>query len=185
MELLKTATDWAKAEVFSSSFFILFGLLFMVLSLCFWHFGKTEIARAYIVPASVAGGLLLIIGVGLVYANQTRITDFEKAYHEDASAFVASELNRAEGTLQEYKTVAFTAIPILLAACALLLLFMNPPQWRASLISAMAMLVVILLIDGTAQGRIKTYHEQLKQMEKSQLAPSTEKMPFSNKQHGS
>jgi hypothetical protein len=30
MDILKSATDWAKAELISTPFFILFGLLFMV-----------------------------------------------------------------------------------------------------------------------------------------------------------
>ena len=181
MELLKTAIDWAKAEVFSTSFFILFAILFMLASGCFWQLGKTEIARAYILPTAIAGILLFIIGAGLVYTNQTRISQFEKANKEDMTAFLASEIERADRTLQEYKTVVFTAIPIIIAACALLLVFFHSPKWKASLITSMAMLIVILLIDGTAQGRIKAYYKHLIQMEKSQLTPSTEKTPTKNK----
>ncbi|MGP6086327.1 hypothetical protein [Antarctobacter jejuensis] len=70
MDILKTATDWAKAEVFSSSFFILFGAAFLVASFGFWHMGKTDMAKAYVIPTLVAGGLLLILGGGLVYGSQ-------------------------------------------------------------------------------------------------------------------
>jgi len=161
MDILKVATDWAKAEVFSTPFFILFGVVFMLTSLGFWQLGKTDMAKAYIVPALVAGGLLLIIGLGLFFTNKSRLTQFELDYQNDPSAFVATELKRAESTIKEYKTVVFTAVPLIIAACALLLLFMNSPVWRASLITAIAMLVVILLIDGTAQARIDAYHKQL------------------------
>ncbi len=65
METLKAATDWVKAELFSTPFFILFGLVFMAVSLGFWKLGKTDMARAYIIPTLVAGVLLLIIGLGL------------------------------------------------------------------------------------------------------------------------
>jgi hypothetical protein len=161
MDILKVAIDWAKAELFSTPFFILFGLVFLTMSLGFWQLGKTDIAKAYVIPSLVAGLLLVIVGAGLYYTNTMRITQFEAAYQQDAVAFVTSEIERAESTLKEYKNVVFTAIPLIIAACALLLLFMNTPLWRASLISAMAMLVVILVIDGAAQARISDYHQQL------------------------
>ena len=161
MELLKTATDWAKAEIFSSSFFILFGILFISFSIGFWQLGKTEIARAYIIPMLVAGILLLIIGIGLCYTNISRITEFETAYNTDPSAFVESELARADSTLKEYKNVVFTAIPIIIAVCALVLIFVNTPIWRASMITTIAMMVIILMVDGTAYGRIDAYKKKL------------------------
>jgi len=161
MEILKTATEWAKAEVFSSAFFIAFGVIFVLASLGFWQLGKTDLARAYIIPTSVAGALLLIIGFGLVYANQTRMIEFETAYHTDAIAFIHSEMARTQSTLKEYKTIVFTAIPLIILACALGIVFTSTPMWRASLITSIAMLVVILLIDGTAQARILAYSEQL------------------------
>jgi len=165
MDILKAATDWAKAELFSTPFFILFGVVFMAASLGFWQLGKTDIARAYIIPTLIAGILLLTIGLGLFFTNKSRITQFETTYNTDASAFVASEIVRAERTLKEYENIVFTAIPLIIAACAMVILFVNTPIWRASLITTIAMLVVILLIDGTAHARIDTYHKQLLSIE--------------------
>lgn len=161
MDLLKTATDWAKAELFSTPFFILFGVAFMVASLGFWQLGKTDMARAYIIPTLVAGALLTIIGLGLFFNNKSRITQFKTAYTTDAQAFVQSELKRVDSTLKEYNNVVFTAIPLIIAVCALIIVFMNSPIWRASMITTIAMLVIILLIDGTAHARIEAYKEQL------------------------
>ncbi len=166
MDILKTATDWAKAELFSTPFFMLFGVLFMVASVGYWQLGKTEMARAYIIPTLVAGALLFIIGCGLFFTNKSRITQFETAYKSDASAFVASELARAEATLKEYQTIVFKVIPIIITVCALVMLFIDKPIWRASMITIMAMMVVILLIDGTAHARIDAYHKQLLLVEK-------------------
>jgi len=165
MDILKAATDWARAELFSTPFFILFGIVFMVASLGFWQLGKTDMAKAYIIPTLVAGALLTIIGLGLFFTNKSRITQFETAYNTDASAFVASEIERAESTLKEYKNVVFTAVPLIIAACALVILFVNTPIWRASMITTIAMLVVILLVDGTAHARIDAYHKQLLSVE--------------------
>ena len=161
MDLLKAATDWAKAELVSTPFFMLFGLLFMATSLGFWQWGKTDIARAYILPTLIAGSLLFIIGLGLFYTNKTRITQFEMAYNENRTAFLDAEIERAEATLKEYKTIVFTAIPIIIVLCALGILFLEQPHWRASLITTLGMLFVILLIDGSAHARIADYHKIL------------------------
>lgn len=161
MNILKAATDWAKAELVSTPFFAISGVVFIAISIGFWQVGKTDLAKAYIVPTLVAGTLLIIIGLGLFFTNKARITQFEKAYQEDAPAFVASEIVRAEATLKEYKNVVFTAIPIIIIACALVLFFVNAPIWRASMITTIAMLSVILLIDGLAHARMAEYNQQL------------------------
>ena len=165
MEILKLATEWAKVEVFSTRFFILFAILFLIASIGFWQLGKTDIARAYVIPTLIAGVLLLTIGLGLFYANKSRITEFETAYNRDSLAFFESEIARVESTLKEYKTVVFKAIPIIIIVAALLIIFINTPTWRAISITTIAMLTVILLIDGTAQARIEAYHKELKLVE--------------------
>jgi len=161
MDILKSATDWAKSELISTPFFVLAGVVFLAISVGFWQVGKTDLAKAYIIPTLIAGGLLVIIGLGLFFTNKSRITQFEKAYQEDKVAFVASELDRADATLKEYKNVVFTAIPLIIVACALVLFFVHAPVWRASMITTMAMLSVILLIDGLAHARIADYNQQL------------------------
>ncbi|MBS9461577.1 hypothetical protein KIM67_04085 [Flagellimonas sp. 389] len=161
MELLKLATEWAKSEVFSTRFFIFFAILFLIASIGFWQLGKTDLAKAYIIPTLVAGLLLMTIGLGLFYTNKSRITQFKKAFNSDTPAFFLSEIERSESTLKEY-TVVFKAIPILIIVAALLILFINTPTWRAVSITTIAMLIVILLVDGTAYARIEAYRKELK-----------------------
>lgn len=161
MDILKEATDWAKAELISTPFFVLFGVVFIAAGFGLWQVGKTDLAKAYIIPTLVAGALLTIIGLGLFFTNKSRITQFEKAYEKDALAFVTSELERSEATLKEYKNVVFTAIPLIIVACVLVFHFVNTPIWRASMITTIAMLVVILVIDGLAHARINEYNKQL------------------------
>lgn len=163
MDILKIAIDWAKAELVSTPFFILFGVIFMVSSVCFWQVGKTDLAKSYILPTLIAGSLLTIIGLGLYFTNKSRITQFEQAYNQDVKGFVSAELDRTEATLKEYKNVVFTAIPIIIGACVLILYFVDRPVWRSSMITSIAMLTVILLIDGLAHARINDYNKQLQE----------------------
>jgi len=161
MGVLNLATEWAKAEVFSTRFFIIFATIFLFAGLGFWQLGKTELAKAYIIPTIVSGVLLMTIGLGLFFTNKSRITQFETAFKSDASLFVESEIYRTESTLKEY-TVVFKVIPIIIIVAAVLIVFLNSPTWRAIGITTIAMMTVILLIDGTAHARIDTYLKELK-----------------------
>lgn len=161
MEILKLATEWAKAEVFSARFFILFGILFSLASIGFWQLGKTDLAKAYIIPTLVAGVLLLIIGSGLLYTNVQRVKQFKDQFDTDAIAFYNSEMERSERALKEY-TIVFRVVPSLIVVAALVILLLNTPTWRAIGITAIAMFIVILLVDGTAHARIESYQKELK-----------------------
>jgi len=161
MDILKIATDWAKDELVSTTFFIAIGLAFLMASFGFWQFGKTDLARSYIIPILVAGSFLLSAGFGLFFTNKSRLEQFQKDYASDAKGFVLAEIERTTATLKEYKTIVFTAIPIIILACAVLIFLINTPLWRASMISTIAMLSVILIIDGLAHARIQNYHADL------------------------
>ncbi len=167
MDISKAAIEWAKAEVFSSRFFLLFGILFVLAAIGFWQLGKTELAKAYIVPTLVAGILLLVVGVGIFFTNKSRVTSFETAYQNDPEAFVQSEVARSEKTLSEFRTVVFKVIPFIIVAAALVIVFIDRPFWRAIGITTIAMMVVILFVDSNANARIKAYHEQLQTAEKA------------------
>ena len=161
MDILNSATEWAKAEVFSARFFIFFAILFLAASLGFWQLGKTETAKAYIIPTLVAGLLIMAVGVGIFFANKARITSFTEAYNESPTEFVHSEIIRTEKSMGEYSTIVFKIIPFIIIAAALCIVFVDKPVWRAICITTIAMMVVILYVDSNANARIEAYHEEL------------------------
>lgn len=169
MEILKIATDWVKAEVFSSLFFVFFWIVFVFASLGFWQLGKTELAKAYIIPTLIAGVLFLIIWLGLIYSYQSKINNFPISYNNDSKKFVETEIIYVEKTLNDYKNTVFTAIPIIIAICAILLIFISTPIWKSSLITIIAFLAILLLVDGTASNRLENYYKQLKLIESQEL----------------
>ena len=162
MEILKFATEWARAEVFSARFFIFFAILFLTASVGFWQLGKTEMAKAYVVPTLVAGLLILAVGVGIFYANKSRITSFTEAYNESPTEFVNSEIIRIEKSMGEFRTIVFKIIPFIIVAASLLIVFIDKPIWRASAITIIALMIVILFVDSNANARIENYSKQLK-----------------------
>lgn len=167
MDILKTSIEWTKAEMLSSAFFILFGAMFISASLGFWQLGKTDVAKAYVIPALIAGLLLLALGFGLFFQSTARVTGFATAHNSDASAFVASEIERADKGLGTYRVAVFCVMPLIIAVCALLLLFMEAPVLRASLIVTIAMMSVLLVIDTNANARLETYQLKLRAVERA------------------
>ena len=163
MDIVKPAIEWAKAEVFSAQFFILFGILFVLASIGFWQLGRSEIAKHYMYSTAVAGALLFVIGAGLVYANVARMHQFEGTHGSHVAALAQSETTRAQRTIAEYKMVVFKAIPLLIAAASLLIMALDNPMWRAISITTIAFLSVLLLVDSNASARMDAYYQQLTQ----------------------
>ncbi|NND05254.1 MAG: hypothetical protein HKN87_02650 [Saprospiraceae bacterium] len=166
MEIIKFATEWAKAEVFSARFFIFFAIIHLTASIGFWQLGKTEMAKAYIIPTLVAGLLILAVGVGISIVNNSRVTSFAEAYNANPTEFVQSEITRTEKSMEEYRTIVFKIIPFIIVVAALLIVFVDKPIWRATAIITIAMMVVILLVDSNANSRIEAYHKQLELVNK-------------------
>ena len=168
IDILKVTLEWAKAEIISSSFFAIFGIGFLVASYCLWQMGKTDTAKAYIIPLLVTGSLLIVIGVGLVISNQMRLSNFPIAYSTDAAEFLALEIARADKTISGYGTAIFKVLPGIVLVSAVIMMIKTTPFWQASCVSVIAMMAVILLIDTNAVARMENYKMVLLQAEQQQ-----------------
>ena len=49
-----------KSSSFSNLFFMLLAIVFLIDSIGFWLFGKTDLAKAYVIPNLIAGLLIVI-----------------------------------------------------------------------------------------------------------------------------
>ena len=105
MDILKTAIDWTRAEMASSAVFVLFGLVFIASSIGFWQLGKTDVAKAYVVPTLIAGTLLLILGSGLLLQSYGRVTSFAEAFNADVKTntifFLSDGLPSKDGKVND------------------------------------------------------------------------------------
>lgn len=162
MDILALAQQWAKNEAFSSKFFIVAAVVFVALSIGFWKLGQSEIARSYIYPTLICGVLLLIIGGGLVYNDTRRYNTFPAEYSANPEAFLQSEIERSEKTASSSYNTIYKVIPLLIIVAALLIILIDKPIVRASCITAIAFLSVLLVVDSTAHSRIETYSKALK-----------------------
>lgn len=161
MDILNVSIKWTKAEMLSSSFFILFGLMFVIASIWMLQTGKSEMARAYILPMAVAGVLMLIIGIGLFVPSYLRITGFATEFAMDAPGFVAGEILRADRVIRDYQIAVFRVMPAVIAVCAVLIVILDGPVWRAIFVTVIAMMTITMIIDTNSHARLETYREAL------------------------
>ena len=161
MDVVKTATDWTRAEMLASGFFVLAGTAFLLASFGFWQAGRTDVARAYVVPMPLAGGLLAILGVGLFLSGEARLASVPAAYATDETSLLAAEIVHVEKVANDYRIAVLRVFPAIVALCARLIPFVDAPLWRASLITAVAMLTPVLLVDTNADARLRAYAAQL------------------------
>lgn len=165
MKIVKAANDWARAEIVSAIFFMLFGLSYLLASIGFWQLGDSPLMKALIIPIMIAGGLLFSAGISFYFSNKSRLRTFEIEYKANSSALIKSEIERTEKTINTYKNVALKVFPVIIVVAALVLIFIPNPLVRAISIAVIAFFVVIVLLDSQALKRIKTYHQQLELVE--------------------
>jgi len=157
MDILKQSVSWAEGEVLSAKLTLLYSLLIFIAAIGFWQLGKTQLAKALVVPMFVTGFLIVTIGIGLFYANHKRVTGFRTEYENSPATFIQKEKLRTETSMNAYKGV-FRFVPALIIAAALLLIFFPAPVCRAIGIAVILLCVSVLVIDGNGDARNTAYH---------------------------
>ncbi|MBB6498863.1 hypothetical protein [Pedobacter cryoconitis] len=160
MDILKLSTDWAKAELFSAKMVWLFSLIVLLCALGFAYWGKTAMAKAFVIPLIVSGLLLISIGIGLYAANKPRISQFERDYKTDASGFVKHEISRTTKSENELKLV-FKILPAIIIVAAIFLMLFPSPYWRAISITLLLSAVFLMAVDSNTAARNSFYRQQL------------------------
>jgi len=150
-----------KAEIVSSIFFMLFGVVYLLAALGFWQWGNSPLTKALVIPILIAGGLLLSAGVSFYLSNKSRLTSFETSYKATPSALIQAEIERTAQTMKTYENIALKVFPAIIVIAALLSIFISTPIIRAICIAIIAFLSVLVILDSQALKRIKTYHQQL------------------------
>ena len=161
MEVIKAASEWAKAEMVSAIIFMLVGTSYMATSLGLWQWANSTLAKALIVPLLVAGALLLGAGISFYLSNKTKLSTFETVYKANPSEWLSSEMARTEKTINTYQNVALKVFPGVILLAVLVFIFVPIPLVRAISIALIAFLAALVLLDSQALKRMNTYHDHL------------------------
>lgn len=161
MEIVNAAIDWAKAEIVSALFFMLFGIAYIGIAIACWKLGSTPLIKALILPMFIAGGLLLGAGISFYLSNNSKLKKFETDYKTNPAALIESEIERTEQTMKTYQNIALKVFPAIILVALLVSFIVPNPMVRAICIGIIAFLFVLVLLDSQALKRIKTYHQKL------------------------
>lgn len=160
MDLLKLSTEWARAELFSAKIVWLFSLITLLSAVGFSVWGKTTMAKAFVIPLAIAGVLFIAIGIGLYAANKPRIAQFEQEYRADRQAFITKEIARTTKSNQDFVLV-FKVLPALAILAAAILLVAQAPTWRAAALVTLLVVVFLMLVDSHTAARNEAYRKEL------------------------
>jgi len=161
MDILKIATDWAKIELISNSVFILASVIFLSVSLFLQIGARESHFSTYSLPFVIAAILLLILGAGLLFSTWQHSTNLEFQFQQDMTLFIQAELTRAEKTISQYKLAVNVIFPALgLISFCILLVFQND-QVRASAITSVIVLLILITVDTAAKERLVKYTKDL------------------------
>src|SRR6266403_87729 len=101
MDINKISIDWARAELFSAKIVCLFSVIVILSAVAFSHWGKTQTAKAFVIPLIVAGIFLISVGIGLYSANKPRLEQFEKEFNANPKEFILKEIQRTTKSERE------------------------------------------------------------------------------------
>lgn len=160
MDILKLSIEWAKAEVFSAKIIWLLSIITLLSAGGFAMWGKTAMAKAFVIPLIVSGLFLIAVGIGLYTSNKPRVTQFEQDYKSDAKAFLQKEIQRTAKSEGDFKVV-FKALPGIAIVAAIFLMIFSTPNWRAISITVLLLATFLMLIDSNTSARNASYREQL------------------------
>ncbi|MDH7460517.1 hypothetical protein QEG73_04485 [Chitinophagaceae bacterium 26-R-25] len=163
MDILKLSTEWAKAELFSSKIVLLFSVIVLLSAAGFAVWGKTVMAKAFVVPMIVAGLFMVAVSIGLYAANKPRVEQFEKEYSANADSFIKKEIARTTKSQGELKMV-FKILPAIIIVAAILLMLFPSANWRAITVTLITTAAFLMIVDSHTDARNNAYREQLIQL---------------------
>ena len=160
MEIIKLSTDWAKAEVVSAKIVWLFSVVEIIAAIGFWLGGKTVMSKAFIWPLLVAGIFLAVVGTGLYFANNPRITGFETEYRRNPEVFLQEEIQRTNESTRELAMV-FKILPAIIIFAAAGILLLPSSLWRAIAITTIITTAFLMIVDSNTEARNNIYNSHL------------------------
>ena len=160
MNFLKHATNWCKGEFFEGSMILLFGVIFLIITFCFWKFGTTPNARLFIVPTLILSLFFIGTGIYSTVRNHLRIPAFEKAYQANPDDFVKKEKVRTEEFIQWYPGIRYGAGAVMIVFL-LIFVFTNSHLWKSISLCTIVLAFSLLVIDFFSEERGVMYHNHI------------------------
>jgi glucan phosphoethanolaminetransferase (alkaline phosphatase superfamily) len=160
MEFNSYTIAWCRGEIFEGKLFFLFGFVVVAVALLYWRFSSTPFSKAMFIPMLVVGLLCMGAGSSLVYSNQKRIVEYEKAYTQAPLEFIKSEKQRTEAFIKWYPYTMYGMSALIMLGISIFL-FRPSPTGRAIGLALMLLAYSILFLDHFSEERADVYHQKI------------------------
>lgn len=160
MDLLKHTIQWCKGEIFEGKMVVLFGILFLIISLCFWKFGTTANAKATIFPLLIVALLHIGTGISMFINNTNRQNEYTTAFNSNQENFIKSEIARTENFIKWYPALRYFSLGLIFVGF-LLVALLTIPTWRSIGLCIMLLAFSLIIIDYFSEERAHHYHSIL------------------------
>jgi len=160
MDFIRHSINWVRGEIFEMVTISIAGMVLTVGGFVFSKLGATPLAKAMLVPMVVIGLFFTTMGISGYTTNQWRLSSYEKAYNESASAFIAAEKKRVEGFQYMY-TITYITAPVCFALAIGLFWFSLKPHARAAGIALVIFGLFALFIDAFSKERADIYYAKI------------------------
>lgn len=160
MELIKHTIQWLKGEIFEGKMILLFGLLLLILTFCFWKFGTTTNAKAIIFPLLLLSLLHIGTGVSMITNNINRQSKYIELHRENVEKFRQDELKRTESFIKLYPMIRYFSIAFIITGI-LLFTLLPSPTWKSIGLCVIILGFSLIIIDYFSEERALLYHKVL------------------------
>jgi hypothetical protein len=160
MEFIQHTINWVKGEILEGTLITIFSLLLLLSALLFWKYGTTPNARIMIIPSSVIGLFLLMVGSSMYVSNQKRLTEYKQNIETNSVEFIQLEKKRVEDF--QYMYVISKIIAIVTFAFAIFAFWFT----KSSIAQGIAISLLILgisglIIDYFSEERASIYYSEI------------------------
>lgn len=164
---METNIDFIKTyfteEKIESFFFIVIGLISIILSLIFWFVIKYSFYNGLAYPLLIVGIIQLVVGTTVYIRSPKDIVRVEQIIKNEPSKIKTKELPRMEMVMKNFEIYKTIEIGLLVIGLALLILFFKSSQtfWKGVGLGLLIQAALMLILDLLAEDRASKFIDEL------------------------
>lgn len=155
------------AEKQGSLFFLIAGIVAMVLALVMFFYMKQQWSKGAAWPFLVVGLIMSVVGYSVFSRSDAQRKDIVYKIDMNTDAIATKEIPRMEKVMVNFAYYRYVEIALLLTGLMLFIVFRNQPTrawWTGLGLSLAFMAALALIADGFAERRGNVYLKGLKEM---------------------
>lgn len=162
MEIVKHTTEWVNGEVLQGKIMLVIGALLLVAWVAIFR-SQHELLRGIMIPMTLIIVATTGYGSFQVIGRPSHISKVTEVAKKDPNAAFDMEMAKSQNDHRVYSYLTTVWI-ILIAASALVTLFLKGDFYKGLGIGLMALFLAVLILDSTLHYRLQHYIKALEQL---------------------